>query len=57
MAPLDIIDYVVLHELVHLKHKNHSKAFWLNVQAYMPDFNERRNWLKENGYLLSLDPA
>ena len=57
MAPLDIIDYVVLHELVHLKHKNHSKAFWLNVQAYMPDFNERRKWLKENGYLLSLDPA
>jgi len=57
MAPLDIIDYVVLHELVHLNRKNHSKAFWLDVQANMPDFNERRNWLKENGYLLSLDPA
>jgi predicted metal-dependent hydrolase len=48
-APLEIIDYVVLHELVHLKIHNHSKVFWAKVQEYLPDYKKRRTWLKEHG--------
>lgn len=54
MAPEEIIDYVVVHELVHLKIKNHSKVFWDKVGELMPDYYSRRNWLKKNGYLLDL---
>ncbi|MFH2038195.1 MAG: SprT family zinc-dependent metalloprotease [Chloroflexota bacterium] len=54
MAPLEIIDYVVLHELVHLHIQNHSSLFWKKVQEYMPDYKKRRAWLKAHGYQLSL---
>ncbi|MBN1536534.1 MAG: M48 family metallopeptidase [Anaerolineales bacterium] len=54
MAPLTVIDYVVVHELVHLRHKNHSKAFWAEVKALMPDYKNKRSWLKENGRLLNI---
>ncbi len=49
MAPLEIIDYVVVHELCHLREANHSKAYWAQVAAIMPDYKTRRKWLKENG--------
>lgn len=49
MFPLEIIDYVVLHELAHTVHMNHSQAFWSEVEQYMPDYKKRRKWLKENG--------
>jgi len=49
MAPLEIVDYVVVHELSHLREHNHSKAFWAQVEAILPDYKERRKWLKENG--------
>ncbi len=49
MAPLEIIDYVTVHELSHLREHNHSKAFWVQVEAILPDYKERRKWLKENG--------
>ncbi len=49
MAPLEIIDYVVVHELCHLREANHSSAFWAQVGAIMPDYKSRRRWLKENG--------
>ncbi len=49
MAPPEIIDYVVVHELCHLREQNHSKAFWVQVGAIMPDYKVRRKWLKENG--------
>ena len=49
MMPREIIDYVVVHELSHLKEHNHSKAFWAQVEAILPDYKERRKWLKENG--------
>jgi len=49
MAPMDIIDYVIVHELVHLEVKNHSKHFWNKVRTIMPDYNDRRHWLKQNG--------
>jgi len=54
MAPEEIIDYVVVHELVHLRIKNHSKVFWDKVASLMPDYYVRRNWLKKNGHLLDL---
>jgi predicted metal-dependent hydrolase len=49
MAPLNIIDYVVVHELVHLKHKNHTDTFWRLVDKVMPDYRERKEWLRQNG--------
>lgn len=55
MAPLEVIDYVVLHELAHLKVKDHSPKFWAEVARMQPDFKRRRAWLKKNGRFLSLD--
>ena len=49
MAPLDVVDYVVMHELVHLRVHNHSKDFWDGVAALMPDYKHRMAWLKTNG--------
>lgn len=49
LLPLKIVDYVVVHELAHLKQHNHSKKFWAEVGAMMPDYKERRKWLKKNG--------
>lgn len=49
MAPHRIIDYVVVHELCHLKHHNHSPAFWKCVEQVLPDYAESRAWLKLNG--------
>jgi len=54
MAPLEVIDYVVVHELCHLKEMNHSKAFWGQVESILPDYKQRRKWLKKNGKLLVL---
>ncbi|MBI5413882.1 M48 family metallopeptidase [Candidatus Peregrinibacteria bacterium] len=48
MAPLDVIDYVVVHELAHLLVGNHSARFWDKVRAILPDYKKRRKWLKEN---------
>jgi hypothetical protein len=55
MAPLSIIEYVVIHELVHLKIHNHSKAFWQAVGEIDPDYQAHRAWLKRNGPRLTLD--
>lgn len=55
MAPLAVIDYVVVHELVHLKVKNHSKDFWGQVGKIMPDYKQYLAWLKANGSFLTLD--
>lgn len=49
MAPLTVIDYIVVHELAHLIHSNHSAAFWNEVDKVMPDFQERKIWLRDNG--------
>lgn len=53
-APKEIIEYVVVHELAHTKHKNHSKAFWTEVARYIPDWKTRRAWLKTNGALMQI---
>jgi predicted metal-dependent hydrolase len=52
MASPEIVDYVVVHELCHLRHPNHSPAFWAEVEGIMPDYKKRRKWLKENGVKL-----
>jgi hypothetical protein len=49
MVPLDALEYVVVHELVHTRHHNHSTAFWGFVAQMMPGFQKRRQWLKLNG--------
>ena len=49
MAPLTVLDYIVVHELVHLLHKNHTAAFWNEVDKLIPDYQERKQWLKVNG--------
>ncbi len=55
MAPSAVIDYVILHELAHLRHANHSAKFWAVVAAMAPDYKRLRAWLKDNGYALTLD--
>ena len=47
--PQEILDYVVVHELAHLRHMDHSREFWACVERYLPDYRERRAWLKEHG--------
>ncbi|MGZ3524935.1 MAG: M48 family metallopeptidase, partial [Thermodesulfobacteriota bacterium] len=54
MAPVRIIDYILVHELVHIKEKNHSRNFWSALEKILPDYRERRLWLKENGHRLWL---
>ncbi len=49
LAPPEVLDYVVVHELSHRREMNHSDRFWNQVEAVLPDYRERRKWLKENG--------
>ena len=49
MAPIDVLHYIVVHELVHLIHPNHSKAFWNEVDKILPKYDEQIYWLKLNG--------
>jgi predicted metal-dependent hydrolase len=51
-TPPEVIDYVVLHELSHLRHFNHSALFWRQVGQHCPDYKIHRKWLKDNGRLL-----
>jgi len=54
IAPSDIIDYIVVHELCHLLHMNHSKEFWETVASQIPGYKDKKRWLKENGPGLKL---
>ena len=49
MAPQTIIDYIVVHELCHLHHRDHTDAFWNEVDKVMPGYRERKEWLRVNG--------
>lgn len=52
MAPPAVIDYLVIHELCHLRFPNHSTLFWQEVARFSPNFKEHRTWLKNNGAML-----
>ncbi len=56
MAPLEVVDYVVVHELVHLEHGDHSSRFWSRVRLLFPRTDHCRAWLKQNGAALDLIP-
>lgn len=49
LAPSVILEYVVVHELCHIREKNHSAAFWQLVAAHLPDYQQHRLWLKQHG--------
>lgn len=49
LAPPEVLDYVVVHELCHRKEMNHSPRFWAEVARVLPDYQQRRRWLKEHG--------
>ena len=51
-APLAVVDYVVVHELVHTVFHDHSKQFWHRVGTVMPEYKEHRRWLREHGWYL-----
>ncbi len=52
MAPNEVLDYVVVHELCHFAYLDHSKLFWQMVEGVLPGFQEQKEWLKANGALL-----
>lgn len=52
LAPLEVIDYVVIHELAHIIHRNHSKRFWALVAKLYPNYKECRKWLKLEGQFI-----
>ncbi len=49
LFPDEVADYVIVHELCHRKHMNHSKEFWAEVEKFCPDFKTHKKWLRENG--------
>lgn len=54
MAPPEVLDYVVVHELAHFTHMDHSKAFWSTVESVMPDYEKPRKWLNDHGQELRI---
>lgn len=54
-APIDVIDYIVVHELAHLQVPNHSHEFWHIVSVQLPNYEDAKEWLKENGGSLDED--
>ena len=54
MAPLSVLDYLIVHELVHLEYFNHSREFWDKVSTILPNCEESKDWLKRNGIRLTI---
>ena len=52
LAPPEVLDYVIVHELAHRKQMNHSDAFWAEVASVLPDYREQKKWLKDRGKIL-----
>lgn len=55
MSPMSIIDYVLVHELAHLRYMNHSNDYWNFVRSILPDYEQRKDWLRVNGPTLTLE--
>src|ERR1700710_1940576 len=51
-APIAVLEYAVVHELVHLQHRSHGAAFWAAVGAILPDWEVRKRWLDQNAHML-----
>lgn len=49
MAPMSVVDYVVVHELIHVEVDQHSRAFWKKLRVILPDYERRKEWLRING--------
>ncbi len=49
LCPSYVLDYVIIHELCHRRHMNHSEAFWKTVELYCPEYKSAKAWLRENG--------
>jgi len=54
MAPVGVIDYVIIHELAHIVEMNHSRNFWKVVDKIMPDYADKRKWLRMYGHKLMM---
>ncbi|RIW30734.1 M48 family peptidase [Bacillus salacetis] len=54
MAPLEVIDYVVIHEMCHMSHLNHDRSFWRLVGKIMPDYKEKENWLAASSWRMTV---
>ncbi|AZU62530.1 M48 family metallopeptidase [Neobacillus mesonae] len=54
MAPRDVIDYVVIHEMCHMVHLNHDRSFWRLVGKIMPDYKEKENWLTLSSWKMTV---
>ena len=52
MCPEESIEYVIIHELCHRLHMDHSKDFWAEVEKFMPDYKKHKKWLDDHGYLM-----
>lgn len=52
MVPFPVLDYLIVHELVHVRIRNHSRAYWDRVERIIPDWKEKRAWLNRHGHLL-----
>jgi len=55
MLPVDVIDYIIVHELMHLVEFNHSKRFWQLVGEAIPRYDEHRKWLRTHSLLVKID--
>ena len=53
-VPQEMVEYVVVHELAHVEHKDHSPAFWEQVKRYVPDYKARRKWLEVHAVLMEI---
>lgn len=53
-ASKEVIEYVIIHELAHTRHKNHSKLFWQEVEKYCPQWKTHRAWLKQNAIVMEI---
>ncbi|WP_028389954.1 M48 family metallopeptidase [Bacillus cihuensis] len=54
MAPREVIDYVVVHEMCHMVHMNHDRSFWRLVGKIMPDYKEKESWLTLSGWKMTI---